>query len=69
MNIKIYIEKKNIKREVDIGRNRYRNMSEKEKQKLRKSQKNYCNKKSINRKIFIFLVYSKKVKLSRFKFL
>ena len=54
VHMKIYIEKKKIKREVDIGRNRYMNMSEKEKQKLRKSQKIYCNEEKVSIEKFSF---------------
>ena len=54
MNIKIYIENKSIKREIDIGRNRYRNMSEKEKQKLRKSQKKLLQQRKYQLKNFHF---------------
>ena len=54
MNIKIYIENKSIKREIDIGRNKYRNMSEKEKQKLRKSQKKLLQQRKYQLKNFHF---------------
>ena len=39
ISIEKYLKKKNIKREY--GRNRYRNMSEEDKQRLKKYQRNY----------------------------
>ena len=54
--MKIYIEKKKKKREVGTVRNRYMNMSEKEKQKLRKSQKFIVTKKKYQLKKKFFLV-------------
>ena len=41
--MKVYLKKKNTKREH--GRNRYKNMSKENKQRLKEYQKKYCRSK------------------------
>ena len=44
INIEAYLKKKK-KKKREYGKNRYHNMSEEKKQKLKKYQKNYCGAK------------------------
>ena len=50
--------KKNIKREY--GRNRYQNMSEENKQRLKEYQKSYRKKKNQHKKLLSIFLYIEK---------